>query len=54
MNHEYQPGFSFDHLGHCWVAGCSCGWRSPYTHAFERYAREDHTFHLGRTMEGHE
>lgn len=44
--HEFQPHYSVDHIAHYWVAGCSCGWDSAYTHAAERYARDDWAFHV--------
>lgn len=28
------------------AARCSCGWVSPYAHAFEKYAVGDHTAHV--------
>lgn len=28
------------------AARCSCGWVSPYSHAFEKYAVDDHTAHV--------
>lgn len=28
------------------VAACTCNWASQYTHAYEKYAREDHEFHV--------
>lgn len=28
------------------TARCTCGWVGPYSHAYEKYAVEDHAFHV--------
>lgn len=39
--HEFQPLIVNDAV----TAGCSCGWVSAYSHAYEKYAEDDHVFH---------
>ena len=34
------------HLDGAVTASCSCGWVSAYAHAFDKYARGDHEFHV--------
>ncbi len=40
--HVFFPLPRFDSVR----ASCSCGWISPYLHAFAKYAQEDHTAHV--------
>lgn len=46
--HTFQPLHFGDHVN----AGCSCGWTGPYSHAFEKYAQEDHVDHVKYVSEG--
>ena len=45
VGHEFVPL----HFGDAVTASCSCRWISGYSHAFEKYAAEDHDFHLQHT-----
>ena len=40
--HAFQPLFMNDAV----TAACSCGWTSMYSHAYEKYAKDDHVFHV--------
>lgn len=42
MTHEFIPM----HISGGVAAACTCNWTSAYTHASERFAREDHDFHV--------
>ena len=44
--HEFESLHMSDPFGEYVVAACSCGWTSAYTHAFEKYARPDHDWHV--------
>lgn len=45
-DHEFQPLHSRDSVASYVVAACSCGWTGAYSHAFAKYAAEDHAFHV--------
>lgn len=38
------------YTGTGWTAICTCGWQSPYTHAFQSYAEKDWEFHVNPTQ----
>lgn len=40
--HHFEPL----HLNSAVTASCSCGWVSGYSHAYEKYAEPDWTFHV--------
>jgi hypothetical protein len=48
-DHEFVPLHSADSVADYFAAACSCGWTGAYSHAAERFAREDHAFHVERT-----
>ena len=41
-SHMFEP---LHPLEEAVTAGCSCGWVSAYSHAFEKYAEADFDFH---------
>lgn len=44
--HRFWPSHTADSIADYWIAGCTCGWHGGYTHASERFAREDFEHHV--------
>lgn len=45
-SHTFIPVEMTSHTGDYVLATCRCGWVSAYSHASERFAKEDYDFHV--------